>query len=48
MEVCTSNRMGDESKNMGDSAGERFREHSEIKVMNDYYCTIYPIKIGKS
>ena len=37
MEVCTSNMMGDESTNMGDSASKRYRQHSEIKVMNDYY-----------
>ena len=38
MEVCKSNMMDDESKNVGDSVGERYRERSEIKVMNDYYC----------
>ena len=38
MEVCTSNMMGDESKNMDNSAGEGYRERSEIKVMNDHYC----------
>ena len=38
MEVCTSYMMGDESKNMDNSVGEDYRERSEIKVMNDYYC----------
>ena len=30
--------IGDESKNMGNSVGERWRERSEIKAMNDHYC----------
>ena len=30
--------MGDESKNIDNSVGERYRERSEIKVMNDQYC----------
>ena len=38
MEVFKSNMMGDESKNMDYFVGERYRELSEIKVMNDHYC----------
>ena len=38
MEVCKSNMIGDESKNMDNSVDERYRERSEIKVMNDHYC----------
>ena len=30
--------MGDESKNMDNSVGERYRERSQIKAMNDHYC----------
>ena len=33
--------IGDESKNVGNSVGERYREHSEIKVMNDHYCILF-------
>ena len=40
MKICKSNMMGDESKNMDNSAGDRYRERSEIKVMIDYYCKI--------
>ena len=36
MEVCKSNMMGDESKNMENSVDERYRERSEI--MKDHYC----------
>ena len=31
----------DESKNMENLAGERYRERSEIKVMNDHYCMLF-------
>ena len=31
--------LGDESKNIDNSVGERYRERSEIKIMNDQYCT---------
>ena len=40
MEVCKSYLMGDESKNMNNSVGERYSERLEIKVMNDYYCNL--------
>ena len=38
MEVCKSNMKVDESRNMGNSVGERCRESSEIEVMNDHFC----------
>ena len=37
--------MGDESKNMDNSAGERYRERSEIKVMNDHYCIYFILNL---
>ena len=36
--------IGDESKNMGDSVGECYRERSEIKVMNDHYCKLAKVE----
>ena len=40
MEVCKSNMKVDESKNMENSVGERYRKLSEIKVIYDHYCTL--------
>ena len=43
MEVCKIDMKVDESKNMENSVGERCRELSEIKVMNDHYCMALPL-----